>query len=190
IQQAALQVCCSSLVFAPAMSVAKRKFTSHDCKTLVSASSDTTVKLWDANTGAVQQTLEGHLKAVMMVAFSPDSKVLASASHDKTVKLWDANTSAELQALEDYLKALIMVDFSPDGKVLASASLDTTITPTDDMVQTFQSSADPRVILFSNDGTFLETQQGIMRVPSFFPSEATYTPNLISEISLREEGLT
>ncbi|MBE3042785.1 hypothetical protein IMZ48_09480, partial [Candidatus Bathyarchaeota archaeon] len=60
--------------------------------TLASASHDKTIRLWDAATGAHQQTLEGHSGGVTAVAFSRDGKTLASASHDKTIRLWDAAT--------------------------------------------------------------------------------------------------
>ncbi|PVH90068.1 WD40 repeat-like protein, partial [Periconia macrospinosa] len=63
-------------------------------KQLASTLYDRTVKLWDAGTGAVLQTLEGYSGAVWAVAFSPDGKVLASGSDDETVKLWDAGTGA------------------------------------------------------------------------------------------------
>ncbi len=59
-------------------------------KQLASVSYDRTVRLWDAATGAVLQTLEGHSGLVLAVAFSPNGKELASASGDQTVRLWDA----------------------------------------------------------------------------------------------------
>ncbi|PMD28771.1 WD40 repeat-like protein, partial [Hyaloscypha variabilis F] len=96
---------------------------SPDSKLLASAS-DETVKLWDAGSGVVLQTLEGHSGHVNAMAFSPDGKLLASASDDKTVKLWDAGSGAALQTLE-----------------------------VDAVVQTLS---------FSNDGTFLQTERGLL----------------------------
>jgi WD40 repeat protein len=57
---------------------------------LASASGDSTVRLWEAGSGALLSTLKGHEDWVRAVAFSPDGKMLASASGDKTVRLWEA----------------------------------------------------------------------------------------------------
>src|SRR5208282_3964702 len=73
---------------------------SHDNKRLASASYDNTIKIWDAASGACLQTLEGHSRSVMSVAFSHDNKRLASASGDNTIKIWDAASGACLQTLE------------------------------------------------------------------------------------------
>ena len=66
----------------------------HDSKLLASASHDGIVKVWDAATGSLQQTIEGHSDSVTSVAFSHDLKLLALASHDRTVKVWDAATGS------------------------------------------------------------------------------------------------
>ena len=46
---------------------------------LASASWDKTVRVWNAATRMLQQTLEGHSEDVSSVAFSPDGQLLASA---------------------------------------------------------------------------------------------------------------
>ncbi|KAL4887988.1 hypothetical protein BDV59DRAFT_196838 [Aspergillus ambiguus] len=59
---------------------------SPDGRLLASGSYDeTTVRLWDPATGALQQTLEGHTGRVYSAAFSPDGRLLASGSYDKTM---------------------------------------------------------------------------------------------------------
>lgn len=62
---------------------------SPDGKTLASTSRDTTVRLWDVQTGTHLRTLKGHSRMVYTVVFSPDSKTLASGSRDGTLLLWD-----------------------------------------------------------------------------------------------------
>ena len=59
---------------------------------VASASSDATVKLWDATTGCESVTLQGHTGAINSVAFSSDGKTLVSGSYDKTIKLWNVDT--------------------------------------------------------------------------------------------------
>ena len=67
---------------------------SPDGKTIASGSTDSTIKLWDVNTGTELRTIEGHSGEVWSVTFSPDGKTLASGSSDKTIKLWDVSALA------------------------------------------------------------------------------------------------
>ena len=68
---------------------------SPDGQRLVSGSSDNTLRLWDANTGAaIGQPLEGHGASVSSVAFSPDGHRVVSGSYDNTLRLWDVSPAA------------------------------------------------------------------------------------------------
>jgi hypothetical protein len=100
---------------------------SPDGQALASGSLDNTIRLWDAASGALLRTLEGHTDWVHSVAFSPDSRALASASWDNTIRLWDAASGALRRTLEGHTQPVWSVAFSPDGRLLASASDDRTI---------------------------------------------------------------
>ncbi|KAF3934332.1 hypothetical protein ABW19_dt0210025 [Dactylella cylindrospora] len=82
------------------------------------------VKIWDAATGALLQTLEGHTGWVHSVAFSFNGNIptLASASWDSTIRLWNAASGILLQTLKGHKEGVTSVAFSSDGKMLASAS--------------------------------------------------------------------
>ena len=130
---------------------------SPDGRRLVSTSDDDTVRVWNAETGALQQTLEGHTDWVWSVAFSPDGRRLASASCDKTVRIWDAETGVLQQTLEDHIDWVLSVAFSPDGRRLASASGDTTVRIWDTGSDTLQQTLEGHTALvwsvaFSPDG--------------------------------------
>jgi WD40 repeat protein len=99
---------------------------SHDSTRVASASSDKTIKIWDASSGQCLQTLEGYSDLVGPVAFSHDSTRVASASSDKTVKIWDASSGQCLQTLEGHSDWVRSVAFSHDSTRLASASADKT----------------------------------------------------------------
>ena len=94
------------------------------------------VWLWDATTGQLKITLEGHTAWVVFVVFSPDENTLASASQDRTVRLWDATTGQLRIILEGPTISVglsgptILVGplaFSPDGHILAGGNENGTI---------------------------------------------------------------
>ena len=65
---------------------------SPDGKRIASGSSDNTIRVWDAETGAVVSgPFEGHSSSINSVAFSPDGKRVASDSDHRTIRMWAAD---------------------------------------------------------------------------------------------------
>ncbi|KAH8586004.1 hypothetical protein B0O99DRAFT_748622 [Bisporella sp. PMI_857] len=132
---------------------------SHDSKLLVSASSDSTLKVWNVATGALQQTLDGHTSWISSVAFSHNSKLLASASYGGTIKIWNAVTGTLQQTLEGHTILAYSVVFSHDSKLLASANGNTVKiwnTATGALLQMLEShTKDVNSVAFSHDSKLL-----------------------------------
>jgi WD40 repeat protein len=100
---------------------------SHDGKRIVSGSDDHIVCVWDANTGAVLQKLQGHTGAVLSIAFSSDGARIVSASTDQTVRVWDAKAGAVINTLKDHTDWVRSVAFSQDGTRIVSGSDDESV---------------------------------------------------------------
>ena len=62
---------------------------SPDGARILTASADTTAKLWDAASGKLIGSFD-HQDEVFQAAFSPDGARILTASADKTAKLWEA----------------------------------------------------------------------------------------------------
>ncbi|KIK66251.1 hypothetical protein GYMLUDRAFT_218382 [Collybiopsis luxurians FD-317 M1] len=97
--------------------------------TRIVSSSNETLRIWDATTGAqLGHSLQGHKDSVRSVAFSPDGTRIVSGSDDKTVRIWDATTGAQLgDSLQGHEDLVTSVAFSPDGTRIVSGSGDKTV---------------------------------------------------------------
>jgi len=82
---------------------------------------DETVRLWEADSGRMVNTLAGHKNWSRSVAWSPDGQRLASGSSDQTVRLWDAASGRLLNTLTGHENWVNSVAWSPDGQRLALA---------------------------------------------------------------------
>uniref|UniRef100_A0A665XCI8 WD repeat-containing protein 48 n=1 Tax=Echeneis naucrates TaxID=173247 RepID=A0A665XCI8_ECHNA len=65
---------------------------------VISASSDTTVKVWNAHKGFCMSTLRTHKDYVKALAYAKDKELVASAGLDRQIFLWDVNTLTALTA--------------------------------------------------------------------------------------------
>lgn len=133
---------------------------SSDTILMATAHNDTTVRLWDMETGGQRAVLRGHTQPVLAVAFSPDGARLATAGQDGMVLLWDTASQAQAGALQGHTGPVTSLAFSPDGVLLASGSEDNTVRLWDVASATpgtvLSNSTGPvRAVAFSPDGTRL-----------------------------------
>ena len=98
-----------------------------DGKTVVSGSVDTTLKLWDLETGLSQATLEGHTCPVFDVALSPDGETAISCSSDESLKVWDLASRRCRATLEGHTGHTVRVAIASDGRTAVSGSKDETL---------------------------------------------------------------
>ena len=81
-------------------------------------------QIWDAETGTLLQTLEGHSGHVKIASFSKDSTHVITGSNDGTVRIWDSETGLTLRTLNGDGSAIQSANvFSGFQKVIAVTSL-------------------------------------------------------------------
>lgn len=86
---------------------------------------DTTIYIWDAQTGAIVQELVGHRDTVDSVQFHPNGQWLLSASWDGLIILWDLETGERIRLYRDHDDRALWVRFNRDGSRFISGSQDT-----------------------------------------------------------------
>ena len=92
---------------------------SPDGRRIASASSNMTVKVWDAATGRKLLTMTGHSGLVNDLAFSPDGQRIASASLELIV--WDATSGQQVLTVgPPRYTTFESIAFSPDGRQIVS----------------------------------------------------------------------
>lgn len=93
---------------------------------ILTASDDSTSRVWNALTGEALVIFREHAGPVWTVAFSPDGKLVASGSSDSTIKVFDSYSGHRIYSFDKHESMINAVEFSTDGRLLLSASSDKT----------------------------------------------------------------
>lgn len=90
---------------------------------IATGSLDRTIKIWDANSGALLQTFQGHTRGVWGLRFL-SSSIVISGSYDKTIRLWSLRTSMCVRILISHEGPVWAIERK--GDFLVSGSSDKT----------------------------------------------------------------
>ena len=93
---------------------------SPDGRHIVSGSDDTTLRVWELNSGRCLNTLRGHTAGVGSIAVSPDGQHIVSGSKDSTLRVWDFGTGRCLNTLQGHTGYVTSVAVSLDGRHIVS----------------------------------------------------------------------
>jgi WD40 repeat protein len=88
---------------------------------------DSTVRLWDVESGTCHHVFTGHSDEVHKVEYSAQGDLVASASYDNTTRLWDVESGACRHVLVGHSDEITNIVHSPKGGQLASSSYDETL---------------------------------------------------------------
>ncbi|BAY13155.1 serine/threonine-protein kinase [Calothrix sp. NIES-2098] len=100
---------------------------SDDGNTLVSGSTDKSIKIWNLQTGTLKTTLNLHSSEVNSVAISRDGKTLVSGSKDGNIKISKLPIGNLKATLFQSQNSVNSVAISPDGQTLVSGGEDKNI---------------------------------------------------------------
>lgn len=98
----------------------------HDGDTVVSASSDGTLRVW-RDSKQVGEPLPGHTAPYQSVAVTPDGKHVASGFDDGTIRIWQLETREPAGTLTGHTSGVLAVAMVPGGVQLVSGGADGTV---------------------------------------------------------------
>ncbi|MCR4321230.1 MAG: NB-ARC domain-containing protein [Candidatus Brocadiaceae bacterium] len=101
-----------------------------DGRRAVSGSGDSTLRVWDVESGQWLRTLEGHTGSVHAVSLMPNGCRAVSGSRDGTLRVlrvWNVESGQCLRTLEGHTGMVTAVSLTPDGRRAVSGSWDKTL---------------------------------------------------------------
>jgi transcription initiation factor TFIID subunit 5 len=93
---------------------------------LLSASADSTVRLWSLDTFTALVSYRGHSQPIWSVEWSPLGLYFATASADRSARLWSTERVNPLRLYAGHLSDVDCLNFHPNSLYLATGSSDKT----------------------------------------------------------------
>lgn len=133
-----------------------------DGKWLVAASSDTTVRVWEVETGALKSQLKAGPQTVNAAVITPDGATVVFAdTYVRTLSFWDLKSGQRRESQEEAGNSIEGLAIAPDGKITASTSywsneVKLWSVQTGALIRTLSGHSDrPESVVFSPDGKTL-----------------------------------
>jgi outer membrane protein OmpA-like peptidoglycan-associated protein len=95
-----------------------------DGRYLLTASADSTVRLWNLETGLMEKIYVGHLDKVNGISISPDGNYFVSCSDDGNVLMWEIMTEELVGIFEGHKGPVNTATFSPRGNYIVTGGED------------------------------------------------------------------
>jgi WD40 repeat protein len=126
-------------------------------KYALTASMDSTVRIWEVATGEALYILSGSHLAI----FSPDGTLVLTANCNNTASIYEVESGKELLILKGHTGFINSLEFSPDGKLAITGSKDSTAlifdVITGRLVQVIGHTDEVTSAVFSPDGSLALT---------------------------------
>ena len=93
-------------------------------RTIVTAGEDRQIKVWNGQTGSLEQTLSGHQETIKTVAISADGNTIISSGNDSQIKIWNRRTGQLERTLEGHEEEVNSIALNLYGNIIVSGGGD------------------------------------------------------------------